>query len=62
MPIMYIPPTTTLLEAQDILTLANFRGAPAAERRDPPPARDLPHDFLVLSPRPDLTPELFERT
>jgi hypothetical protein len=60
---MYIPPTTTLLEAQDIRTLANFRGAPAAaERRDPPaPARCLPHDFLVLSPRPDLTPELFER-
>lgn len=49
------PPT--LLEAQDILNTVDFRAAP---RREFParPSRGV-HDFLVLCPRPDLTPEYF---
>jgi hypothetical protein len=55
MPLGANPPT--LLEAQDILTTVDFRAAPRREGPARPP-RSM-HDFLVLSPRPDLTPELF---
>ncbi len=52
--------TTTLLEAQDIHLAANFRRLPAEPRRERPATpRGASHDFLVLSQRPDLTPEFF---
>ena len=52
--------TQTLLDAQDLCTQLDFRGRTADRLERAPRARPrpLPHDFLVLSPRPDLTPEL----
>jgi hypothetical protein len=54
MPLGANPPT--LLEAQDIINTVDFRAALRRENPARPPRSA--HDFLVLNPRPDLTPEL----
>jgi hypothetical protein len=56
----YRDQTHTLLNAQDLPATLNYRDrAPldTPRRREIKP-RPMPHDFLVLSLRPDLTPDL----